>query len=41
LLALTEVGAHVEYLYERGALRVLNIDQVERETNPPLRYQAR
>lgn len=41
LLALTEVGAHVEYLYERGALRVANIDEVEREANPPLRYLAR
>ncbi len=38
LLALTEVGAHVEYLYERGSLRVVNVDQVEREVNPPLRY---
>ncbi len=41
LLALTEVGAHVEYLYQRGALHVANITQVERELNPPLRYAAR
>ncbi len=41
LLALTEVGAHVEYLYERGSLRVVNLDQVAREGNPPLRYAAR
>jgi len=41
LLALTEVGAHVEYLYERGALRVVNLDQVEREDNPALRFSAR
>ena len=41
LLALTEVGAHVEYLYQRGSLHVANIDQVEREVNPPLRYAAR
>lgn len=41
LLALTEVGAHVEYLYERGTLRVVNIDEVEREPNPALKYQAR
>jgi glyoxylase-like metal-dependent hydrolase (beta-lactamase superfamily II) len=41
LLALTEVGAHVEYLYERGALSVVNLDEVEREENPPLRFRAR
>ena len=41
LLALTEVGAHVEYLYERGSLGVVNVEQVEREINPPLRYLAR
>jgi len=41
LLALTEVGAHVEYLYERGALRVVNVDELEREANPVLRYQSR
>jgi glyoxylase-like metal-dependent hydrolase (beta-lactamase superfamily II) len=40
LLALTEVGAHVEYLYERGFLRVVNVGEVEREANPPLRYLA-
>ncbi len=36
LLALTEVGAHVEYLYERGELHVTNLDQVETEENPGL-----
>lgn len=41
LLALTEVGAHVEYLYERGSLRVVNLDQLEREPNPALKYSAR
>lgn len=41
LLALTEVGAHVEYLYERGSLRVVNLDQLEREPNPALKYVAR
>jgi glyoxylase-like metal-dependent hydrolase (beta-lactamase superfamily II) len=41
LLALTEVGAHVEYLYERGALSVVNLDQVEREASPALRFRAR
>jgi glyoxylase-like metal-dependent hydrolase (beta-lactamase superfamily II) len=38
LLALSEVGAHVEYLYERGHLAVCNLDQVEREPNPALLY---
>ncbi len=40
LLALEEVGAHVEYLYEHGALRVENLEQVEREENPPLRFRV-
>jgi glyoxylase-like metal-dependent hydrolase (beta-lactamase superfamily II) len=38
LLALEEVGAHVEYLYEHGHLAVCNLDEVERESNPALRY---
>jgi glyoxylase-like metal-dependent hydrolase (beta-lactamase superfamily II) len=38
LLALEEVGAHVEYLYQRGKLAVYNLDEVERENNPALRY---
>ncbi len=38
LLALEEVGAHVEYLYEHGNLAVTNLDQVERENNPALEY---
>jgi glyoxylase-like metal-dependent hydrolase (beta-lactamase superfamily II) len=41
LLAIEEVGSHVEYLYERGALRVVNLDEVEREANPPLEYAVR
>jgi glyoxylase-like metal-dependent hydrolase (beta-lactamase superfamily II) len=41
LLALTEVGAHVEYLYERGELHVTNLDQVEHEDNPPLAFGTR
>jgi len=40
-LALTEVGAHVEYLYELGALGVVNLEAVEREEHPPLRFRAR
>lgn len=38
LLALEEAGAHVEFLYERGDLAVVNLDEVEREINPPLRF---
>jgi glyoxylase-like metal-dependent hydrolase (beta-lactamase superfamily II) len=38
LLAIEEVGAHVEYLYEHGRLAVCNLDEVEREPNPALRY---
>jgi glyoxylase-like metal-dependent hydrolase (beta-lactamase superfamily II) len=38
LLALEEVGAHVEYLYERGELSVVNLHEVEKEDNPALRY---
>jgi glyoxylase-like metal-dependent hydrolase (beta-lactamase superfamily II) len=38
LLALEEVGAHVEYLYEHGRLAVSNLAEVEREDNPPLQF---
>ena len=38
LLALEEVGAHVEYLYQHGQLAVRNLEEVEREENPPLQY---
>ncbi|MCA9907767.1 MAG: MBL fold metallo-hydrolase, partial [Anaerolineae bacterium] len=38
LLALEEVGAHVEYLYEHGQLAICNLHQIEREDNPPLLY---
>ncbi len=38
LLALEEVGAHVEYLYEHGQLAICNLHQVEQEDNPPLLY---
>ncbi len=40
LLALLETGAHVEYLYQRGKLGVVNIEEVEREQNPALLYQG-
>ncbi|HIB54153.1 MAG TPA: hypothetical protein EYO39_04950 [Nitrospirales bacterium] len=29
LLAMLETGAHLEYLYERGRLLIMNIDEVE------------
>ncbi len=29
LLAIEETGAHIEYLYERGMLRIVNIDDLE------------
>lgn len=38
LLALEEVGAHVEYLYQHGQLAICNLDEVEREDNPALQY---
>ncbi len=40
LLALEEVGAHVEYLDQHGRLAVANLDEVERERNPALRYRV-
>lgn len=39
LLAMLETGAHMEYLYERGQLVVTNIEDVEKQYNPVLRYQ--
>ncbi|GAP63538.1 hypothetical protein ARMA_1961 [Ardenticatena maritima] len=39
ILALTEAGAHVEYLYQRGYLTLANVDDVEREPNPVLLYR--
>ncbi|MBZ0294332.1 MAG: MBL fold metallo-hydrolase [Anaerolineae bacterium] len=38
LLALEEVGAHIEYLYQHGQLAISNLEQVEQEVNPPLYY---
>lgn len=35
ILALEETGAHIEYLYERGLLRIVNISALEK-TNGPL-----
>jgi len=41
ILALEEAGAHVEYLFERGELRIANLDEVAREPNPVIHYEAR
>lgn len=38
LLALEEIAAHVEYLYQHGKLSIANLDEYQREENPPLRY---
>ena len=38
LLALEEVAAHVEYLYQHGKLSIANLDEYQREENPPIRY---
>ncbi len=40
LLALEEVGAHVEYLYQHGQLRVANLDEVQSQDSPALRYRV-
>lgn len=40
LLALTEAGAHVEYLHERGRLVLTNIEAVETDFFPVLIYKA-
>ena len=39
LLALEEAGAHVEYLFQRGELRIANLEDVTRENNPVIRYE--
>jgi glyoxylase-like metal-dependent hydrolase (beta-lactamase superfamily II) len=40
LLALLETGAHVEYLHERGRLRVENLDQAVERHDAPMLYRA-
>ncbi len=41
LLALEETGAHIEYLYQHGLLRLANLLEVERQNDPvPLMYQV-
>jgi glyoxylase-like metal-dependent hydrolase (beta-lactamase superfamily II) len=40
LLAIEEAGAHVEYLHQRGLLRIVNMDELESDTCPVVtRYQ--
>jgi glyoxylase-like metal-dependent hydrolase (beta-lactamase superfamily II) len=42
LLAIEEAGAHVEYLYQRGSLRILNYSQLENAERPgALQYQTK
>jgi glyoxylase-like metal-dependent hydrolase (beta-lactamase superfamily II) len=39
LLALEEAGAHVEYLYQRGELVADNLEEIESNPNPVIRYR--
>ncbi len=39
LLAISEAGAHVEYLYERGFLGIDNLQEVEADPEAPVRYR--
>jgi len=39
LLAMEEVGAHVEYLYQRGDLAACNLEELEKEDHPAIRYR--
>ncbi len=41
ILALEEAGAHVEYLFQRGELRIANLEEVSREPNPVILYETR
>ncbi|NJD59944.1 MAG: MBL fold metallo-hydrolase [Anaerolineales bacterium] len=41
LLALEEAGAHVEYLYQRGYLKIANLTEIEENPNlVPIQYQS-
>lgn len=40
LLALEEVGAHIEYLYERGQLAIANLAQLDEQNEPAVRYRV-
>jgi glyoxylase-like metal-dependent hydrolase (beta-lactamase superfamily II) len=39
LLALIETGAHLEYLYQRGELYATNVEEIEAQDNPVIRYR--
>lgn len=41
ILALEEAGAHVEYLFQRGELRIANVEEVSQEANPVIFYETR
>ena len=38
LLAIEEVAAHVEYLYQHNRLAIANLGEYKSEENPPIRY---
>ncbi len=38
LLAIEEVAAHVEYLYQHNRLAIANLGEYQTEVNPPIRY---
>ena len=39
LLALEETGAHVEYLYQLGELAAANLDEIENDPDPVIKYR--
>jgi hypothetical protein len=39
MLALTDVGARVEYLDQRGLLAIANLDEVDGDDSPVYRYR--
>jgi len=41
ILAIEEAGAHVEYLHERGQLRIANVGEIALARDPVFRYQNR
>jgi hypothetical protein len=38
LLAIEEVAAHVEYLYQHNRLAIADLDQYQSDDNPAIRY---
>lgn len=41
ILAIEEAGAHIEYLHERGQLRIANVGEIAVTRDPVFRYQNR